>query len=147
MELMGGIEPPTSPLPRVCSTPELHERNLFELHKKTPEALNLERVVGIEPTSSAWKAEVIATIPYPHFQMVVGGGFEPPKLSRQIYSLIPLAARESHQQFKPLQSFINKWCRHQESNSGPTDYKSVALPTELCRHCIEVAHIVLTDLL
>ena len=26
-----------------------------------------------------------------------------------------------------------KWCRHQESNSGPTDYKSVALPTELCR--------------
>ena len=28
--------------------------------------------------------------------------------------------------------YIN-WCRHQESNSGPTDYKSVALPTELCR--------------
>ena len=27
--------------------------------------------------------------------MVGGGGFEPPKLSRQIYSLIPLAARES----------------------------------------------------
>lgn len=26
--------------------------------------------------------------------MVEGGGFEPPKLSRQIYSLIPLAARE-----------------------------------------------------
>ncbi len=28
--------------------------------------------------------------------MVVGGGFEPPKLSRQIYSLIPLATREPH---------------------------------------------------
>ena len=26
--------------------------------------------------------------------MVQGGGFEPPKLSRQIYSLIPLATRE-----------------------------------------------------
>ena len=26
--------------------------------------------------------------------LVQGGGFEPPKLSRQIYSLIPLAARE-----------------------------------------------------
>ena len=26
--------------------------------------------------------------------MVVGGGFEPPKLARQIYSLIPLATRE-----------------------------------------------------
>ncbi len=28
--------------------------------------------------------------------MVVGAGFEPAKLSRQIYSLIPLAAREPH---------------------------------------------------
>ena len=27
MELMDGIEPSTSPLPRVCSTPELHEPN------------------------------------------------------------------------------------------------------------------------
>src|SRR5690554_664130 len=26
-----------------------------------------------------------------------------------------------------------KWCRHQESNPGPTDYKSVALPAELYR--------------
>ena len=25
------------------------------------------------------------------------------------------------------------WCRHEESNPGPTDYKSVALPTELYR--------------
>ncbi len=25
------------------------------------------------------------------------------------------------------------WCRHHESNTGPTDYKSVALPTELYR--------------
>ena len=28
--------------------------------------------------------------------MVVRGGFEPPKLARQIYSLIPLATREPH---------------------------------------------------
>ena len=28
--------------------------------------------------------------------MVEGGGFEPPKLTRQIYSLIPLATREPH---------------------------------------------------
>ena len=53
----------------------------------------MERVAGIEPASSAWKAEVIAIIPYP-LEMVVGGGFEPPKLARQIYSLIPLATRE-----------------------------------------------------
>ena len=31
--------------------------------------------------------------------MVEGGGFEPPKLARQIYSLIPLATREPHQTF------------------------------------------------
>ena len=30
--------------------------------------------------------------------MVEGGGFEPPKLSRQIYSLIPLATREPLQE-------------------------------------------------
>ncbi len=29
-------------------------------------------------------------------EVVVGAGFEPAKLSRQIYSLIPLAAREPH---------------------------------------------------
>ena len=30
-------------------------------------------------------------------------------------------------------SRVMSWCRHQESNSGPTDYKSVALPAELYR--------------
>lgn len=92
--------------------------------------------MGIEPTSSAWKAEVLplnytrgnylvspaqaAERParpltdgraalsdddqtanhrvyfFLSFQklMVEGGGFEPPKLARQIYSLIPLATRE-----------------------------------------------------
>ena len=55
----------------------------------------MERVEGIEPSSSAWKAEVIATIRYPpQIKLVEGGGFEPPKLTRQIYSLIPLATRE-----------------------------------------------------
>ena len=39
--------------------------------------------------------------------MVVGGGFEPPKLSRQIYSLIPLAARE------PLRIFNLRYCLQQ----------------------------------
>ena len=79
----------------------------------------LERAAGIEPASSAWKAEVLplnyarepsnACQPFgknPAFRahalatgrvalnLVEGGGFEPPKLSRQIYSLIPLATRE-----------------------------------------------------
>ena len=33
--------------------------------------------------------------------MVEGGGFEPPKLARQIYSLIPLATREPLLQDSP----------------------------------------------
>jgi hypothetical protein len=69
--------------------------------------------------------------------MVVGDGFEPSKLSRRIYNPIPLATRESHQYL------LLKWCRHQESNSGPTDYKSVALPTELYRLSNEVGRILL----
>jgi hypothetical protein len=43
---------------------------------------------------------------------------------RQIYSLIPLATRE------PLPRTDSRWS---ESNRRPTDYKSVALPTELHR--------------
>ena len=60
-------------------------------------ALNLERVMGIEPTLSAWKAEVLplnytrdgmgsATGFPPHSEafwpavLVEGGGFEPPKV-------------------------------------------------------------------
>ncbi len=38
------------------------------------------------PTSSIYSTS--------YSNMVEGGGFEPPKLSRQIYSLIPLATRE-----------------------------------------------------
>ena len=41
--------------------------------------------------------------------------------------------RQKKQRPASLQAFVFKWCRHQESNPGPTDYKSVALPTELYR--------------
>ena len=66
----------------------------------------------------------------PYKLMVVGGGFEPPKLSRQIYSLIPLAAREPHRVFPRLAQAKN-WSWREELNPQPTDYKSVALPIEL----------------
>ena len=35
-------------------------------------AFNMERVMGIEPTSSAWKAEVIAIIRHPQCMCVDG---------------------------------------------------------------------------
>src|SRR5690606_33632121 len=37
-------------------------------------------------------------------------------------------------------AFVFYWCRHHESNAGPTDYKSVALPTELRRPSESGAH-------
>ena len=48
MELLARIELATSPLPRECSAPELQEQTN-----------NVERVAGIEPAPSAWKAEVL----------------------------------------------------------------------------------------
>ena len=43
--------------------------------------LSMERVMGIEPTLSAWKAEVLPLnyTRFFSFFMVEGGGFEPPK--------------------------------------------------------------------
>ncbi len=73
-------------------------------------------------------------------KLVVREGFEPSKLTWQSYSLLPLTAREPHHfhTYFSVRSLLNnsnslRWCRHTDSNCGPTDYKSVALPTELCR--------------
>ena len=48
--------------------------------------------------------------------MVEGGGFEPPKLARQIYSLIPLATRE------PLQHELPRVKNPRHSHSGAAFY-------------------------
>ena len=62
----------------------------------------LERAAGIEPASSAWKAEVIAIIRCPPALLIMTTrkkwwrekDSNLRRQSRQIYSLIPLAARE-----------------------------------------------------
>ena len=43
--------------------------------------------------------------------VVEGGGFEPPKLTRQIYSLIPLAAREPLQKEALDSAFEHGGCQ------------------------------------
>ena len=107
--------------------------------------------------------------------MVQGGGFEPPKLARQIYSLIPLATREPllesgayflqrppHcQQFFPLisQTYLHiltrkrdrytpegEWSWREESNPRPADYKSAALPTELRQHSLTTRELLTSPL-
>ena len=80
-------------------------------------------------------------------------------LRRQIYSLLPLSTRPHlRDSFLALETVSSsgaphaihrswiqrtareapltdreRWSRHPDSNRGPTDYKSVALPAELCR--------------
>ena len=52
LELLMGLEPMTSSLPRRCSTTELQQPG-------RPKKTLVERAMGIEPTPSAWKAEAL----------------------------------------------------------------------------------------
>ena len=55
--------------------------------------------------------------------MVEGGGFEPPKLTRQIYSLIPLTARESRQNQGTLsrsEEVFHRWANQKNVGSLKT---------------------------
>ena len=51
--------------------------------------------------------------------------------SQMLYQLSYSGLNKSKLCFTLIESFDQNWCRHQESNSGPSDYKSDALPTEL----------------
>ena len=49
--------------------------------------------------------------PLTSYELVEGGGFEPPKLARQIYSLIPLATREPLQKEALDSAFESSACQ------------------------------------
>ena len=49
-----------------------------------------DRAYPVQPPYSTQKHRLSSAL----LSLVEGGGFEPPKLARQIYSLIPLATRE-----------------------------------------------------
>lgn len=66
------------------------------------------------------------------FFMVGEGGFEPPKPKQQIYSLPHLTALELSHILFSLRLEKN-WSWWTDSNPRPADYKSAALPTELCQ--------------
>jgi hypothetical protein len=61
--------------------------------------------------------------------MVEGDGFEPPNPEGADLQ----SAAFSHFATPPY-SIKKAWCRREELNPQPTDYKSVALPIELPRH-------------
>jgi hypothetical protein len=89
----------------------------------------LERVIGIDPTSSAWKAGVLPLNYTRKIKMVEGGGFEPPKAEPADLQSAPFG----HSGTPPLFKFLrqNKWSWRRDLNPQPADYKSAALPVEL----------------
>ena len=98
---------------------------------------------GSNPRHQAWKACALPAELLPHSPLTSpishlphGGGrirtFE--GISRQIYSLLPLATWVPHPtSSEPAVAFMRKESRRRDSNSRPPDYKSGALPTELRR--------------
>lgn len=65
LEPISGIEPPTSSLPRKCSTPELYGQfwSLFKKHcsfMKFSSQLKWSGKRGSNPRPSAWKADALA---------------------------------------------------------------------------------------
>ncbi len=130
--------------------------------------IKLERVAGIGPAPSAWKAEVLPlnytrdpiyagrrrpcarprlifiTVQPNRNCAVEGGGFEPPKAEPSDLQSDPFG-RSGTPPKRPTIVFtapplVNRrnslfsrmgWSWREELNPRPTDYKSVALPTEL----------------
>ena len=92
--------------------------------------------MGIEPTSSAWKAEVLplnytrtgdadsqTTRNNPKYKLVEGGGFEPPKPKQQIYSLPPLTAREPLRTKPRIILRCLSMCQHYLTANQPLQYR------------------------
>ena len=94
MERAGGIEPPYSAwkadvLPLNYARIVGQETQLkSNQNKQRIKPIRLGRANNSIRSKQLTRNKSLAKI------MVQGGGFEPPKLTRQIYSLIPLATRE-----------------------------------------------------
>src|SRR5690606_8971180 len=134
LELVDGIEPSTSPLPRECSTTELHEP-----------AWSGRR--DSNPRHSAWEADALPTELLPRtgnastFPKVsgaatarvwwVGLDSNQRRHSQRIYSPSPLTTRAPTQAPRFFAAGVRAWSHPSESNRQPSDYKSDALPIEL----------------
>ena len=144
MEPVIGAEPTTSPLPRVCSTTELHGPILQP-------GKEMERETSLELATLCLEGRYSSQLSYsrpnfcvyvPSFRRVdkkLNGGqgrirtFE--DRSQQIYSLSPLATRAPAHLFRTNRYTIAKiWSWQWDSNPQPADYKSAALPIELRQH-------------
>ena len=90
--------------------------------------------MGIEPTLSAWKAEVLP-LNYTRFIhpfciiLVEGEGFEPSKAEPSDLQSDPFGRSGTPPNEHVLPEISKSW--RWESNPLPADYKSAALPSEL----------------
>ena len=107
-----GFEPTTDRLTADSSTTELLWIN------------KMERVMGIEPTTSAWKAEVLP-LNYTRLITIMGRlmGIEPTSVGTTIRCVNHFATTAKN----------SEWFRT-ESNCRHMELQSIALPTELLNH-------------
>ena len=129
-------------------------KNLFDPSPHIPAGRPMSGRRGSNSPPIAWKAIALPNELLPQFSAPLAGKnkrtYDPSFLSpdsklacgqrrirtsvlvrEQIYSLSPLATRPSAQVNFPV--YWKFRSRRRESNPRPTDYKSVALPTELLR--------------
>ncbi len=94
--------------------------------------MKLAGAAGIEPTPKVLETFVLP-LNYAPMKMVEADGFEPPNSMRT-----DLQSAAFGHFAKPPYSIacclMKQWCRREDLNPQPTDYKSVALPIELQRH-------------
>ena len=100
LELMAGVEPATSSLPRMRSTTELHQQHRIG----SATARKYERIKkssgkrGSNPRPPAWKASALSTELFPRINhdfrdgyfFVGADGFEPPKVKTSRFTVCPI---------------------------------------------------------
>ena len=136
LELMAGVEPATSSLPRMRSTTELHQQHRIG----SATARKYERIKkssgkrGSNPRPPAWKASALSTELFPRINhdfrdgyfFVGADGFEPPKVKTSRFTVCPIWPlwNTPNTYYFKVQLFLSLLS---DSNQRPRDYKSRAL--------------------
>ena len=136
LELMAGVEPATSSLPRMRSTTELHQQHRIgsATTRKYERIKKLSGKRGSNPRPPAWKASALSTELFPRINhdfrdgyfFVGADGFEPPKVKTSRFTVCPIWPlwNTPNTYYFKVQLFLSLLS---DSNQRPRDYKSRAL--------------------
>ena len=131
MEPSTRFELVTPSLPRTCSTPEL--RGLTCRDCATPVERRMNFWSGrrdSNPRPTAWKA---VTLPLSYSRCFADFGGE--RRIRTSVGHSPADLQSAAFDRSAISPFdVSRWSWRRDSNPRPADYKSAALPTELCQH-------------